>query len=258
MNNPHGLAIMMKLQMEENAGTWTMSDAFKNLEANLEPLNGLLEPKIKRLEKDIRAARDIVNDTISADACPDIEIIRVAVDQIGEDVRAYVKETRFSLQWLCVMLVTFTATYLKEVFVYLATKNSDLVKEAEALPYKTIFETGTIDDLRSEMIDRWADKSVQGGPKGWFALLKKLGAQGYKADTQFLLTHLWDTRNRVVYRRGTADALFVKTYASLKLTCGDNIPVTLETVKWWLDGLSHFAETTDRFLSTYAGPKTKA
>ena len=247
----------MELRIAEQAG-WARSDAFRNFEANLEPFIGLIEPKIKRLEKVIRAAQEIVNDKIAADTSPDLEVIRIAVDQIGEDVRAYVKDTRFTTQWLCVMLVTFTTAYLKDEFVYLALKNSELLKEADPLPYQTIFGAETNDDLKSEMMQRWADKSVQGGPKAWFALLKKLGARGYKDDTQFLLTHLWDTRNRVIHGSGTADAAYVRAYASLKLTHGDSIPLTNETVKWWLDGLSHFAETTDRFFSTYTGPKTKA
>ena len=248
----------MEQQIEVRADTWVRSEAFKNLEANLEPLIGLVEPRTKRLEKVLRAAQEIVNDKISADMCPDLEVIRIAVDQIGEDVRAYVKETRFTTQWLCLMLVTFTTTYLKDALVYVASTNPEWMKEADPLPYQTIFEAETIDALRSEMMHRWADKSVQAGPRAWFALLKKLGARGYKDDTQFLLTHLWDTRNRVVDGRGTADASYVKAYASLKLTRGDNIPLTNETVKWWLDGIFHFAETTDRFISNYTGPNTKA
>ncbi|MEP6609921.1 MAG: hypothetical protein ABJA83_14785 [Burkholderiaceae bacterium] len=240
--------------MDEKAGPWAKSDAFKNFEANLEPLIGLIEPKIKRLEKVIRTAQEIVNDKISADTCPDIEVIRIAVDQIGEDVRAYVKETRFTVQWLCVMLVTFTTAYLEDRFVYLALKNSESMKEADPLPCHTIFKAETIDDLKSEMMHRWADKSIQAGPKSWFALLKKLGARDYKDDTQFLLTHLWDTRNRVVHGRGAADALYVKSYASLNLTLGDSIPLTNKTLKWWLEGLSHFTETTDRFFANYTGP----
>ena len=254
MNNLDGLAIAMEQQIEVKSDTWAKSDAFQNFEANLEPFNGLVERKIKRVEKGIRAAQEIVNDKLSADTSPDMEVIRIAVDQIGEDVRAYVKDTRFTIQWSCVMLVTFVTTYLEDVLVYLAVKNSEWMKEADPLSYQAIFETETTDDLRSEMIRRWADKSVHGGPKGWFALLRKLGARDYKNDTQFLLTHLWDTRNRVVRDRGTADASFVKAYASLKLTRGASIPLTNETLKWWLDGLSHFTETTDRFISKYTGP----
>lgn len=239
--------------MENAAGTWAKSDAFKNFEANLEPFIGLVELKIERLENAIRIAQEIVNDKIPPDASPDMEVIRIAVDQIGEDVRTYVKESRFTFQWLCVMLATFTTTYLAEGLVCLASKNSDLINEADCLPHQTM-----IDDRKSEMMHRWADKAVQDGPKGWFALLKSLGARDYKKDTQFLLTHLWDTRHRVVHGRGTADASYVKAYASLNLTLGDRIPITNKTLKWWLDGASHFAETTDRFFESYTGPMPKA
>jgi len=258
MQNSGSLAIAMEQQIEVKSDTWVKSDAFQNFEANLEPLNGLVERKIKRLEKGIRAAQEIVNDKLSADASSDMEVIRIAVDQIGEDVRAYVNETRFTVQWLCVMLVTFVTTYLEDALVYLAVHNPEWMKEADPLSYQAIFEAETTDELRSEMIRRWADKSVQAGPRGWFALLKKLGARDYKDETQFLLTHLWDVRNRVIRDRGTADASFVKAYGSLKLTCGTNIPLTNETLKWWLGGLSHFTETTDRFISRYTGPRTRA
>jgi hypothetical protein len=56
---------MEQLRIAEQAG-WVRSDAFRNFEANLEPLIGLVEPRIKRLEKVIRAAQEIVNDRISA------------------------------------------------------------------------------------------------------------------------------------------------------------------------------------------------
>jgi len=240
-------------QMEETAGTWAKSDAFQNFEANLEPWIGFVELKFERLENVIRTAQKIVNDKIPPDASPDIEVIRVAVDQIGEDARTYAKETRFTFQWLCVMLVTFTTTYLVEGLVHLASKNSDLINEADGSPHQAM-----IGDLKSEMIHRWADTAVKGGPKSWFALLKTLGARDYKNDTQFLLTHLWDTRHRVVNGRGTADALYVKAYASLNLSLGDRIPITNKTLKWWLDGASHFTETTDRFFANYTGPRPKA
>jgi len=239
--------------MEQKASTWAKSDAYRTFEVNLEPLSGLVEPKIKRLQDVVKTAQAIVNDKIPADTSPDLEVFRIAVDQIGEEVGELAKETRLSIQWLCIVLVTFTSSYLEEGLVSIALENPDLMKEANPLPQRSISEAETGDDPRSETIHRWADQLVRSGPKTWFALLRRLGARGYREDTQFLLSHLWDTRNRVVHGRGTADAAYAKTYASLSLARGDRIPITIKTLRWWLDGLSHFTETTDRFFAQYAG-----
>jgi hypothetical protein len=80
-----------------------------------------------------------------------------------------------------VMLVTCVEAYLQDLLAISARVDPKLMDETQQVaPYADVISATSLDELASELRDRWARKWLSdGGPTRWISRLKRMGARGY-------------------------------------------------------------------------------
>lgn len=224
------------------------TDAMKNFEANLDLLmaflNRLHPTVLLRVIKSLSRAVE----RFKADPKNTAPLKRVSAQLTGA-VNEYLSSSCLSHEWISVMLVTFTETYLEEGLMSLAVMNPKLMKDAPPIDHDRMLEVESIDELRDEMRQQWARQKVQGGPRKFVRRLKDMGARGYDEKEIFRVEHLWDTRNLIVHSRCIVDVAYAKQYKHLQK--GVHVKVNLAQIQWWLPALKGFVECTDTFFLNY-------
>jgi len=237
------------------------TDAYKNFQVNLDHLGRLLELMPVELTRSVntlkrRISREVKKIKKTSNA--DIDAIQRALSDMSVGVDHFVHVHGFLYSWMSVMLVTFVEAYMEENLELIARKNPKLLKNVDPIPFETVFESDSLEDLKVELGEQWARKTLRGGPGRWLKRLQEIGARGYEKDCCFRMEHLWDTRNLIVHAQGVVNKAYVKKYANLKLKPGDRVRVAGNLFKWWINGLKDFIEPTDQFFFKYVAASVRA
>jgi hypothetical protein len=224
------------------------TDAMKNLEENLDLLIAFLNRfHPDELHRVINSFGRSVN-KLKADPKNIVPSTRVST-KLTTAVNGYLAASRIANEWMSVMLVTFTESYLEDGLIRLAVLNPHLMKDALPIDHNRILEVESIDELREEVRQQWAHQKVEGGPRKFVRRLKDMGARGYDEKEIFRVEHLWDTRNLIVHSRGIVDVAYAKKYKHLQK--GVHVKVNLAQLHWWLPAFKGFIECTDQFFLNY-------
>jgi len=186
------------------------------------------------------------------------EAIQRAVTSFSGSVTEFIHVHNFLYSWMSVMLVTFVEAYMEENLELIARKNPTLLKNADPVSLDVIFESDSLEDLKAELRQQWAKRTLRGGPEKWLKRIQEMGARGYEKDCCLRMQHLWDTRNLIVHAQGVINKGYHKKYSNQKLKVGDRVHVAGNLFSWWLDGLKVFLEPTDQFFFRYAAGAAEA
>jgi hypothetical protein len=221
------------------------SDAYRNFQSSLAELKSLLQLLMPtRLNQSFKLFERRVG-RIGKNSKIDLG---KALSDFKTDFDNYVQGRETLQNWLSVMLVTITESYLEEGLVALAAQDATLTIDIQLVSPKTILAAKSLDELQKDIRQQWAARFLNGGPRQWLPALRKLGAINYEKECGFRLQHLWDTRNLVVHTRGILRPDYVQRYPNPPLKAGENVKVSLSLFGWWLDGLGNFVKVTDEMF----------
>lgn len=242
--------------MAENTIKTPTSDAYKNLEANLGKLvelTALLYPT--KLEQVVKKGAKHIERQLAMGPAIKVSYLKRTVSEISTAVDKYVKARTLTFEWTSVMLVAFIETYLEESLTLIAKKDPALMKNMDPMPPDKILNTDSIEELKDDLRQQWANKTLKGGPKQWLKRLQAMGSPPYTKDCSFRMEHLWDTRNLVVHARGIADRHYAITYKTPQIKAGNRIVISGAILTWWLQGIAQFVDPIDVFFLKYGNRK---
>lgn len=155
------------------------------------------------------------------------------------------------LEWVPVMLVTFTEAYLQDVLAYLVVFNSKLMAKSEiAATYTEVVEAGNIENLASDLRARWARGIVaDGGPTKWARRLAKI--IGIPPEKEYPVTLieqmelLWGVRHVIVHSAGIGTKDFAERHPKFGLLAGERIRLQLGQTDEWKEAVTSFVTITD-------------
>jgi hypothetical protein len=244
----------MAKKADSNIGAAT--SALVNLKANLGRLTAIIELLRVGLNVDVVVPASGINKHLSRQLkmkMPKVNLttLKRGVSNISLGIDKYVQRKGLIYDWYCVMVVAFVEAYLEEGLVLIATKNQTLLASGDTLSYQRVFEVNSLDDLKIELREQWAKKTLRGGPEKWLDRLKNMGARGYTKDCSFRIQHLWDTRNLIVHAQGIASAAYLKKQGKASLKPGDRVRVDETIIAWWNQGVADFVDPTEQFFLAY-------
>lgn len=154
-------------------------------------------------------------------------------------------------QWLPVILVTIVEAYLKDVRIFEAKINPEVMKSSDqSITYADVVRAESIDDLTDEMQSRWARNFVDdGGPTRWIEKLTRMGARGYASQTADKMETLWGVRHVIVHSAGVATRDFVRRHPNFGVQVEANIRVSLKQISEWIRLVYHFVDVTDSYFA---------
>jgi hypothetical protein len=178
------------------------------------------------------------------------------VSEISTATEQYVKAHTLTYEWTSVMLVSFIEAYLEESLTLIAKKDPALLKNMDPIPSDKVLNADSIEELKDDLRQQWANKTLKGGPKEWLKRLQAMGSPQYKKDSCFRMEHLWDTRNLIVHARGIATRRYAITYKTPQVVkAGDRIIISGNILTWWFQGIAEFVDPTDQFFLKYGNRK---
>lgn len=230
----------------------TRTDAYRNFEANSDELLAMMKLLMPvELQRVIATVEKRILRQLQKTTHANVKILRAALSDLTSTVDQYVRGRTMLQDWMAAALVTVVHAYLEDGLVFIATKNPELLKTADALDNDRVIEAASIDELRAELRKQWADKTLHGGPEKWLPRLRRMGARGYKKDCAFRLQHLWDTRNLIVHGRGIATTAYLRRQGKPSVKPGDRVRVGTGLLVWWAAGVEDFVDHTDQFFVRY-------
>ncbi len=175
---------------------------------------------------------------------------RAAGKRIGEEFGSLTRRHHSVIEWVPVMLVTFTEAYLQDALAYLARFDRSLMEHSEIYAkYTDVLGSQTIDDLAAELRTIWARKFVgDGGPSKWLDRLRRMGAVNYQGDLDEKMELLWGVRHVVVHAAGLATRDFVRRHPEVTASVGKRVKVNASTNSGWIDLVRDFVTATDAFV----------
>jgi hypothetical protein len=251
----HGATTMEKRTLIK--GDQPKTEAMKNFEANLDPLEGLIRwliPKdvLSSVQSFVQALKKWQKSSPTDGTFP----LKREAAKVTTSIQNYVSVKNLSFEWMSVMLVTLLEGYLEDGLISLVSKNPKLMKDAPPIDHYRALEVASIEELRDEVRRQWAQDCLRpGGPATWLKRLKSMGARGYNEEATFKVQHLWDTRNLIVHSRGVASVAYARRYANLGAQKGARIKVDINQFQYWLDAIKDFMICTDAFFLKYGETK---
>lgn len=154
------------------------------------------------------------------------------------------------VEWVPVMLVTFTEAYLHKVLAYVAAMDDSLMSRSDqCAKYADVLQAQSIADLAYDLRLRWAKGIVdEGGPRKWVKRLPQIlqfPAEKYPGDLAENMELLWGVRHVVVHAAAFATPDFVKRHPQFGVSVGERIRVTIEQAGRWLETVAEFVRATD-------------
>lgn len=227
------------------------TDALKNFEANLDPVTALLKLVTDDLKRSAASFEKSFSRHLKPPAC-NVKSIQRSVSKFTERMGSWKLTNRLAQDWIPVMLVTFTEAYLEEGLSELARRNPQLLKDVTGLDYSRIWQVDSVDELRTELRQQWANREIKGGPEKWVKLLKSLGVKSYNKNCVFYMRNLWDVRNLIVHSQGKVSPYYARQYPRPALKVGTRILVNENWLGKWIPALQEFVDPTDHFFAHYA------
>lgn len=158
------------------------------------------------------------------------------------------------VEWIPVMLVTFTEAYLQEMLAYVATMDVSLMsKSDQSAKYADVLQAQSIADLANDLRRRWAKGIVDdGGPRKWVKKLPQIlqfPAEKYSSVLAENMEVLWGVRHVVVHAAAFATPDFVKRHPQFGVSVGERIRVTIDQAGRWHVTVAEFARATDEAVA---------
>jgi hypothetical protein len=154
------------------------------------------------------------------------------------------------VEWVPVMLVTFTEAYLQEMLAYVAAIDDSLMSKSEqSAKYADVLQAQSIAELANDLRRRWAKGIVDdGGPRKWVKKLPQIlqfPAEKYPSDLAENMEVLWGVRHVVVHAAAFATPDFVRRHPQFGVSVGERIRVTSDQAGRWLKTAAEFVRATD-------------
>ncbi|HEV2149718.1 MAG TPA: hypothetical protein VGR37_20120 [Longimicrobiaceae bacterium] len=171
--------------------------------------------------------------------------------EVKQRVADFEAQFGFLNEWDCVMVVTFTETYLQDVLAYFAALDSRLMGDSEqSATYAEIAAAGSVEALAAELRDRWARNFVDdGGPRRWIGRLRRMGASALSEDLVPTMEELWGVRHLVVHRAGAIAHDFLRRHPQLGGTVGEQIRLAEDAVTNYVLAAWAFVESVDGYFA---------
>jgi hypothetical protein len=155
-----------------------------------------------------------------------------------------------AIEWLCVLFVTFTETYLFDALAAAAGHNRNLLPRgfSHKFSYDYIRDHASTENLDLTMREIWARGFVsQGGPKEW---TKRLSDMGARISVEYLdpLDELWGVRNTLVHRAGLADRDFRRLHGGVPLSPEGRVIVSKERLGIYMQSAVKFVIAINGFF----------
>jgi hypothetical protein len=176
--------------------------------------------------------------------------LEARVEQMQEIEADYQRNVKFLYEWHCVMLVTFTESYLQDALAYFANLDRGLMGEsAQLASYDQIIAAGSLEEIAAELRHRWARNFIEsGGPHKWLQRLQKMGASSLSTSLLNPMEDLWGIRHLVVHRAGKIDSDFRRRHSDLADADGRHIELTPDMVALYTEAVRDFVIEVDMFL----------
>jgi hypothetical protein len=152
--------------------------------------------------------------------------------------------------WTPVILVTTIEAYLKDVRMFEAKVNPDIMEKSEqSVSYMDVMEAVSIEELTEEMRSRWARRFVDdGGPRRWIDRLTRMGAKGYDAECAGKMETLWGVRHVVVHAAGIVTRDFTRRHPDYGAKVGERIKVGRDQYIAWITLVGNFVDVTESYF----------
>jgi hypothetical protein len=239
----------------QGAGDEPETDARKNFTANLHKIVLLHKHNLLRARDLSRAVKALGRVEIDLTSEKGRKHLERAMTRTNEVIHTYVQVVTISYEWLSVMLMTFFEAYLEEGLMGIVEKNPAVLKEADRIEGKKLFDTDSIEQLRTEVRREWARQVLRGGgPETWSKRLRALGARGYDDANVRGAQHLFETRNLIIHTQGIANPTYRQRYTNQRFD-GDRVKILSDQFMSWVKAVAGFIKPIDTFLLNYAVSK---
>jgi hypothetical protein len=234
------------MQYDKSEKTGRVTRAFEAFQANLRRVGQVSEildfgfaPVEAKRDELLKSAKQLSKEDRRAEG-----------KRIGEEFGRLVRRHHSVIEWVPVMLVTFTEAYLQDTLAYLARFDRSLMENSNIhAKYADVLSSQTIDDLAAELRTNWARKFVDdGGPSKWLDRLQRMGAVNYQDDLDEKMEFLWGVRHVVVHAAGLATHDFVRRHPEVAASVGKRVKINAYTNSRWIDLVRDFVTVTDAFV----------
>lgn len=241
----------------------TTTDAYTNLAANLDDLLAMQKPLMPvSVQRAAAAAKKCIGRQLRKESTSrNYKLMLRVVSNLSslvDDYLDYLRGRALLQDWISVVLVTLVLGYLEDGLVFVATKNPNLLKNADPLSNDQLIHAASIEDVLGALRRQWANRTLLGGPEKWLSSLRNMGAKKYKKEYAFRLQHLWDTRNLIVHGRGIATTEYLRKYKDPTLNPGSRVRVSTKILTWWVEAIQDFVDSTDPFFVNYGAKTSRA
>ena len=210
----------------------------------------------ERIKKEAARIRELDRQG-SADVLGQVEDLEEATrnlkawsEQVERMDAEFQRNVKFLYEWHCVMLVTFTESYLQDALAYFAGLDRELMGDSlQSASYDQIISAGSVEKIAVQLRYRWARNFIEGGgPCKWFQRFQKMGASTLTDSLLKPMEDLWGVRHLVVHRAGKIDSDFRMRHPDLADADGRHIELTPEMVGSYTDAVRDFVIEIDMFL----------
>ena len=153
------------------------------------------------------------------------------------------------LQWLAVGLVTITEAYLQDALIFMAERDSTVMKESkQTATYRDVADATSLEDLLATLRAQWARGILErSGPARWISRFERLGVRGFAPTDSLELEELWGVRHSIVHGAGNATRDFVARHASFGASIGQPLEITRAHLKQWMEPMVRLCENVERY-----------
>lgn len=221
--------------MDERQNGSSKSEALHTFEKNLDDTLRLIKVISEALA--VRQAVDRFGELKNNPTQETVDALTAVVLSLTEGVRSL----SFLCDWLLVMHVSFTETYLEDALTLLIRSNPSWMDTLTAkITYSQLSQAASLPAGMRAMQQQWQKSWVQSilkeRPLHWIKRLERLGAEGYPVELGTEMDSVWSRRHSIVHRAG------IKPHLSLS-----GLSAILNLIKSFIEPTDHFVV---KFLDT--------
>ena len=206
-----------------------------------------VRPKVREIYKQIEEVGAPGREDVTSKK---IQLVQQISDLLLGPIDEFTRGVLTSHIWTPVILVSIVEAYLKDVRIFEAKVNPEIMDASEqSVSYADVMEAHSIEELTEEMQSRWARRFVEdGGPRRWIDRFTRMGAREYDPDCGDKMETLWGVRHLVVHSAGVVTRDFVRRHPDYGAKVGEQIKVGSNRLLEWIRTVGGFVEVTDSYF----------